>query len=1374
MIIYLPRFKKVLVSFALILITLTVFGQQQKLYFQTIRQGLPNQLIRCILKDSKGFIWFGTNNGLTRYDGVNLVVYENIPNDTNSLSYNSINAIIEDKNKNIWIGTSKGLDLYNRNNDNFIRIERTHDIVISSLCEDKNTNLWLGTFGNGIVKYNRLTKNLEYFYPNKSNVSTINSNHITSIVADNKDRLWIGTWDGLYILDIKEGTFKHLEKNPIDPNSLSDNYVNSLLFENDHTLWIGTLYGGLNKLLICDNNFTFKHYLCANDHVTFQSILSLFADKQNHLWIGTENRGLLRLNTASDKFEQYLKEEGNPFTLSSNTIRSIYVDDLNILWIGTINKGINYWDKRYNRFELYKKNSNSKNTLCGEDVRSFAEDKRGNVWIATYDGICKFNLQTKQFTQKITKENDGLTTNSINSLAFDSDDNLWVGTFGSGIDRFNKHFVKTGNFKINGIQKAGENKINLLYVDKKNNVWVGTSGSGLFRFDKSRSTFIQIFEESKGVGPYDFGYVNAIFEDSYNNLWVGTAYRLFCLKDLGNNNFSYEIFANSNARGSIPTNYITSIFEYHNKNLLIGTVDQGLLLYNKEKKTFSSFQKQDGLPSNTICGILEDTNGNLWISTNKGLAEFNLLTKKSRNYTIADGLVSNEFNGYNCCLKAKNGEFFFGSSEGFTILSPEKILDNSVTKPIILTDLKIFNQSVKVGIKGSPLQKNISETKKIILNYTQSSFTIEFVALNYIQGSKSRYTYLLEGLEYKWNIIDHKNSASYSYLKPGKYVFKVKGSNNDGVWNDAPATLEIIILPPFWKTNWAFLLYFLIFTAAIYGIIYLRVTRAKQIHLLEINQMKLQFFANISHELRTPLSLIISPLESIIAYAKENKEITKKLELIYKNSNRLFRLVNEIMDFSKATENKLSISVQCGDIVKFTQELTNFFSDEALRRQITYKFESELMHIETWFDPDKYEKIILNLLSNAFKFTPDNGTISISIEKLTRESLMLKKKKYNILKVPSKEFIQISVIDNGKGIPPAELAKIFERFYQGSNEDYTYQVGTGIGLSLTRTLVELHHGKIFATSEKWKETSFTVLMPLGNDHFKKSEILMEPVDVSSKMQKYKLFEDEFQNNKPDPPQNAPTILLVEDNIDLRRYILSAFSYKYKIIEAGDGELGYKLAVENVPDIIISDVIMPIMSGFDLCKQIKENILTSHIPIILLTAKITLEDNIKGIETGADAYITKPFNIKYLEVVTNKLIETRKKLFKRFSQDAYILPKEMSNNSLDQELLEKIINYVETNIANTELSVEDLSSHLLMSPGHTWRKVNSLTGMATNEFIRTIRLKKAIKLMEESNLNISEIAYKVGFSSHSYFTKCFREQYGKSPSAFLSKDKKNKE
>jgi signal transduction histidine kinase/ligand-binding sensor domain-containing protein/DNA-binding response OmpR family regulator len=1358
---------RILFTSVLFLLSSFLYCQTEEIYFHSIRKGLSNQFVRCIYKDSRGFIWFGTQNGLTRYDGVNFLTYENSQNDSTSLSYNNVTSVFEDKQKNLWVGTFGGLNLYNREKDNFKRISVLKKTVISVICEDMNHQLWVGTIGAGLKKYDPERATIESFGKISKTIDSLNANHVTSLVVDQKNRLWVGTWDGLFLMDTKGRTLMHFMKGPDISKSLSDDFVNTLSLENDSVLWIGTLYGGLNKLIFHNREFHFKHYLSATASYKPPSILTTISDKHGYLWAGTENNGLLRLNPNTEKVDHYQCEEGNPYTLSSNLVRKLYIDDLDILWVGTIGKGVNFVDKRYKHFEVYQKNPQSKNSLCGNDVRDFAEDKNYNIWVATYNGICRFNPFNQQFTGIIDQRN-GLTTNAVNSITFDRDGNLWVGTLDKGIDRFNEHHVKTGHFDINGIQEAGENKLNTLYVDKEANLWAGTSGSGLYKYDKAGNKFVEIIDKETDITSKGLGYVFSILETSDRKIWVATAYRLFCLQQVGNNEYKIRTYTNGNAPGDIHSNYLVSLLEDKHNNLWIGSLDQGLFLYHRNTDSFTSYTVDDGLPSNSICGILEDKQGKLWISTTKGLVRFDVAKNQFACYKTEDGLISDEFNSVSC-LKSSSGKLFFGTSEGFNCFFPDRIKNSTAVQPVCLTGFKLFNQSVRVGAKGSPLSKSIGDTRKIVLKYNQSSFTIEFVALNYIQGSKSQYKYILEGLENRWNNAGNTNSATYSYVKPGKYIFKVQGSNNDGVWNEEPATLEIVVQPPWWKSKVALVFYLLVFIVILYGIINYRIAIAKQAHLAELNRMKMQFLANVSHELRTPLSLILAPVENLFAQATKDKEIRNQLEIIYKNANRLFRLVNELMDFSKAEENKLSLSVQKGDIVRFTRELSNYFRDEALRRQINYQFESVPDSIEAWFDAEKYEKIILNVLSNAFKFTPDNGTISIRMEQVNTDVLPEFRNPGLFPKLNSKDFLKISIADNGKEIPVEDLSKIFERFYQGNNENYTHQVGTGIGLSLTKMLVELHYGRIVARSEKGKETCFTIFMPLGDSHFKKNEISKEPIDIVMKYNEHPEIPEETIDKKAHLSPNTPSVLIIEDNFDLRKYISATLAARYKITEAGDGDSGYQLAIENVPDLIVSDIIMPGLSGIELCKQLKGNIITSHIPIVLLTAKATLEDKIDGIETGADAYLTKPFNVKHLEAVIRNLIDTRKKLFKRFSQEAYILPKEISSNALDQDFLERIIKYVEENINVTDISVEDLAAYLLMSPGHTWRKVKSLTGLPTNEFIRVIRLKKAVKIMEESNLSISEIAYKVGFSSPAYFTKCFGKQYGTSPSSFLNKN-----
>ncbi|MEN9444642.1 MAG: hypothetical protein RIS47_1532, partial [Bacteroidota bacterium] len=943
--------------------------------FQSIRKELPNQFVRCFLKDSKGFMWFGTHNGLTRYDGVNFVVYETNPDDPNSLSHNYISSIVEDKNHNIWVGTFRGLNLYNPTKNNFSRLNFKRDyIVINNLCDDSRGNLWIGTIGNGLIKFNLAQKRATFYTRNSSVANYVSANHITGIAADNHQRLWVASWAGLDYLDLRSDRFTHVETNMLDTQHRSKTGINALCLDRN-TLWLGTLQGELQSLNTDTRPFAVTNGLRLSDIRTEppSNILSLCADKQHKLWMGVENGGLLHFDPATKTYDRYLREEGNNAGLNSNTTRCVYIDKLNILWVGTLGRGVNFWDPRFHRFESFKRNASTSHTLCGEDVSSFAEDSKGNIWISTYGGISLFNPQSRTFTQSITRATSQLSSDAVTSLKFDAAGKLWVGTWGGGVDCFDKDLRKLANYSIKGTHSAGENKVLSLLIDSQDDVWAGSAGTGLFKLDKKAQSFIQILDAAQQVNQNTIGFVTSLIEDAAHNIWVGTAYRLYCFKPIAANKYSIRIFARDTIPGALPSDGITTLFEDRNRNIWVGTSDQGLALFNAKDSTFTCFNKQNGLPSNTICGILEDQHNNLWISTNKGISKFNRMRKTTRSFTSEDGLVSNEFYN-NSCLRTKTGRFLFGTSEGFSSFSPDYIKDNPSSQAICFTDFKLFNKSVVVN-KGDFLKQDSSLTKTIVLKYNQSSFSIEFVALNFIQGSKSQYAYRLKGLENEWNIVSHQNSASYNYLKPGKYTFEVKGSNNDGVWNETPARLQIEIRPPFWQTTWAYAVYLLLCVTIIYVYVRYRVEKAKQDHILELNQMKLQFFANISHELRTPLTLILSPVENMIASSKISKDIADQLQMVYKNASRLFSLVNEIMDFTKIEASKLELSVQSGDVVIFTRELTDYFRDEALRRNIQLQIQVTPSSIELWADWMHYEKILFNLLSNAMKFTPDNGAI---------------------------------------------------------------------------------------------------------------------------------------------------------------------------------------------------------------------------------------------------------------------------------------------------------------------------------------------------------------------------------------------------------------
>ncbi len=1357
-----------------------LIAQKNNIYFQTLKDGLSHPQIRCILKDSKGFMWFGSD-GLNKFDGSNFTIYNHNSLDSNSLCHNTVNALIEDNKNNIWVGTADGLCLYNRDKDNFKEIEAfgNWDIInVRSLLIDENDILWVGTYGIGLFLYDLKNARMKQFTHDSTDINSISSDDITCIISDNDGNKWISTRKGLNLFDHKDSTFTRFVANNNNRMGISHNNINALTLDKAGNIWIGTYGGGLNKLSKKNGGYLFSYYQKTNraGSIAHNNILCLCSDHDDNIWIGTENGGLSCLLNGSDEFINYGEDVGNPKSIGSNSIWSIYEDNLDILWIGTYNNGLSIVDKNYEKFKHIQRNITKVNTLVNNHVTSFSEDDRGNIIVATDGGgISYLNTNTWQFENKI--DNSSLSSQAVMDVLFDSKQNIWIGTWAGGIDRFTKNGKKIKNYRIeDGSVEA--NNIKCIYEDKKGTIWAGTSGRGLFVYDPDHDSFIEFAHNNKTVPLSSTAFISDILEDSDNNIWVGTLFGLVSMKRTEHGNYQFKQYMHSSDPNSISGFTIICLFEDSKKNIWVGT-QEGLDRFNKDEGVFSAYIKQNGLPSNTINGILEDDKGNLWISTNLGISKFDPVNETFKNFTKEDGLNTNDFNGRSC-IRTKSGEFYFGGNNGINLFYPDSIKMNSFIPPVYITGLQFLNSPGKNNRANFELTKNISETSNISLKYFQNSFTIEFVALNYTRSEKNEYAYMLEGFEENWNYVGNRKIATYTNLNPGNYTFKVKGSNNDAIWNDTPKELHITISPPYWKTTWAYLAYSITFSIILFGFVRLLIIRAKQAEKLriervkhekdeELNKLKTQFFTNISHELRTPLSLIISPLEQIISDSKQKGQSKSLLSLVYRNVEKLYRLVNELMEFTKSEESKLKMKVERDDIVRFIKDIFYLFTDKAQRKYIDYRFITNKEKIFAWFDKNKMEKIILNLISNAFKFTRDKGRIIVKIEQITTNGEP-QPERGNVDSFGIKEIVKISIIDNGSGISPQYIDKVFDRFFQNPEDNYSSHIGTGIGLALVKNLVLMHQGEIKVESEKWKKTCFTITLPLGNTHFDQDKIITGPDVEDNSYVNFIPIEEKKSPEKNYSNQKHPLLLLVEDNEELRKYLVSILSGNYKILEASNGISGYRKALKFVPDLIISDILMAGVPGTDMCKKIKENINTSHIPVILLTAKATIEDRIEGIETGADMYITKPFNVNYLESTIKNLIETRKKLFKRFSQDVYILPKEITGNKRDEDFLEKTIKFIDSNILNENLSLEEISSHLNLSPSQTYRKIKALTGQTVVEFINTIRLKNAIKLFESNKYNISEVAYNVGFNSPAYFTKCFKNQFGKSPSAFIAEQK----
>ncbi len=1366
-----------------------VADPNKEVIFQSLPPNFEYNRVTCILKDYKGYMWFGTIDGLIRYDGINLYVYEKEPDDSTSLSHNSVNVLMEDKNKNLWIGTSVGLNLYNRDMDNFINVGnlnanlfRLNDSYISALCSDKKSLLWVGTF-DGVNTYDHEKQIINHYSYDVNDHNAISSNRITCIAIDSEDNVWLGTMNGLNLFSDKIEGFRHFCREPGNNESISNNNITSLAVDLEGNLWAGTRGGGINKVVKRNDKFLFKRYYnnSRKGDLSNNYVLSLNADKRGYLWIGTENGGLTRLQINTGFFKVFKVEEGNNHSLSSNSIWALYSDNEDRLWIGTHNKGINVIDENFSKFESFQKNPVYNYGLADNDVSGFTEDRRGNVWIATDGGgICRFDPETRKFNKIIvnTAGHNYLANNAIKAILFDSKENIWVGTWAGGVDRLDKNGVKIENYNIESEQGGGNNNILSLYEDSKGNIWAGTGGSGLFKYNNITNEFDLVDCSYQSGILIKAAYVTAMLEESEGSFWIGTLNGIVILKRNPDQKFSCINFSRAENSPSLSSNAIEVIFEDSKKRLWFGTTDNGLNLFNKLDSTFIVFQKKDGLPGNSIMGIMEDNAGFLWIMTNKGISRFNYDSVSFTNYTREDGLNSNELY-VRSCLKTKKGEFYIGGENGFNVFYPENIKNNNFIPPVYLTNLKLNNITAEIGVENSPLKKYIGETSEIILNHKQSSFTIEFIALNYTRPASNQFSYKLEGFDDEWNFADNNRSATYTNIKPGKYKFMVKGSNNDGIWNNTPATLHIRIKPPLLKTSWAIITYILLISALITVSLIIWNERIHIKHQLkleqlgrekehELNEKNIQFFTNISHEFRTPLSLIIAPIESLILSAQSN--IKEQLIVIYRNAQRLLHLTNNLLDFRKLEEGRTSFKVKYGEIVSFIREVSLYFNVNFKRRHINFDINTSSTLIKGWFDPEKLETIILNLLSNASKYTTDGGNIQIIVNNLTSADV---KEKYNISSEemrPASRYIEIEIIDDGSGIYPEDLPFVFEKFYQSDSTRKKKNSGMGIGLSLTKGLVELHHGHIQARSNPNHETCFSFVLPIDRAAFPEEEMLNKPASVLSRTI---ISEQEELNLKkhgkelPDPDQyeERADVLIVEDNYELRTFLARELGEKYTTIQADNGKAGIELAFDKIPDLIVSDILMPQCSGIELCNVLKTDIRTCHIPIILLTARTTIGDQIEGVEVGADDYITKPFNMQLLVAKINQLIQSRRKLYAHFSQDVYIIPNKMADNELDQKFLHKAIDYIVMNIGDNTLNVEGLSVEMNLSRSNVYRKIKALTGKTIIEFIRIVRLKHAVKLMETKKYSLAEVAYLTGFTSPSYFTKSFRDQYGKPPSEY---------
>ena len=1360
-------------------------NRAQDFSFENIKEGISKVGIYNITQDHYGFIWIGTNgSGLYKFDGIDYTSYKFKPLDSTSISSNLVFSTYLANNNDLWIGTEDGLNFYDRDLDQFKKISvgelEGENISVLSILE-YNGSLYIGTRNYGLFGLNLKTRKVDRILTKDGSIPSVNS-----IKVNKSGTIFLGTSLGLREVDIANSQI-------IKPKSLAD--ISSSIFEipiqymlvdAENNLLVGSYGNGIYKFKVKEKNIV----SFSNFTITNKRILSIVQLADNTLLIGSENDGLFHLSSSGALIKTYLYNKADKNSIRSNSIWSLFVDNNQRIWMGYYNNGVVVSDHLFDKFNNIESVENNPNSLQTGSVTGIVKDANDKLWI-TMDGggIDVFDIKTSK-VDHINTSNDktysGLTSNHIQTIFIDSKKNIWAGSWDNGV-----YILKNGTKKITNINiqnsngKLLSNAILSITEDKEGIIWIGTFYTGVYTFNPKTNVLTHLNSKEfvkHGINTSD---IRKILVDIDGSIWLGTTIGLFKINNkegtLSITSFVKQMAkSNNNQRSS---RHILSLYESTDNYIWIGTRGAGLCRYDKKNDEFKWFNKFSGLNEENIASIIEDKKGDIWVSGNSGITKLDLKTNEVVNYTSNDGLLSDDFN-FNAALKDKEGKLYFGNYKGVDFFNPKDLSTNSSVPSLYLTGLKIFNKDVVPNEENSPLSKTITETNSLELNYKQSVFTINYTGINYTRPEKNQYAYYLEGLEKSWNYVGNQRSATYTNLDYGDYVFKLKAANNDGLWNEKPLRLKITILPPWWKTIWALSAYFLLFILGVLLLNKVTQNRMKEKQLIKnertrrnqkeiLNKNKLQFFTNISHEFRTPLTLILNPLKDIMRDKELNlpEQVRSKHNTIYRNSDRLFRLINELMDLRKLEFDKVRVRASELNLVDFTKNIVLLFKEEALTRNIFLTLDAEIHSINTWADQNMLEKIIFNILSNAMKVTPDNGSINVDLIDNDEDLILPLISESKPVKV-----VEIVISDTGPGLKKEEADKIFERFYQVENLNKTYYGGTGIGLEVVSSFVKLHKGEIEVKSKVNEGTTFRIILPKGKEHFSEEEIksFKSEEDTSKKEinfipENQILVEKEQEENKKITTKKY-TILVVEDNTELRNYLKTELSKSYKVLLANNGAEGLEIAQKSFPDVILTDVIMPEMDGFEFCRRIKTDIKTSHIPLLMLTAKARIDDRIEGIEYGSDAYMTKPFDMRLLTLRLSQLITSRKLIFDKYFSEVSGAKENTNATSIDKEFINKVLAYIGDNISNSSLSVEELANELNLSKSQSYRKIKSLTGQTPNELLRRIRLERAYQILETGSAFISEVGFKVGFSSASYFTKCFKAHFGKLPTDVAIKEK----
>lgn len=1338
------------------------FSQANETYFHELEtQGIPfNKKVNTLFVDSVGYLWIGSDTGLYRYDGNNLISYQLDVFDPHSIPNNGINSIIEDDNKDLWIGSESYLIHYNRIENKFKGFYKNTTTTV--LHKSSNGIVWANLRYTGLVKikpskdFEKVDFDTQFNYKNESNLMRF-ERQINSFVEDNFGRHWLGTPKGIFILN---------DNNEYVQTNFDKNIKSIKLYENNKIIALtakGLFILGYNKsdfkVEILERYDNFMNPFSSEAIST-----SLTLDLNNNIWIGTTG-GLFKAIRRNNSYNfTYFSEAPLKGSLKSNHISNTTFDSFGNLWIGSL-KGINKHLGRTSIFNFNKVETN--NDTENEIAKSILFYSTNTILIGMNDGLYRYNPGLNNYFKIKTD----ITNVSLVSQNFEKDKLILAN---GGILYTTETYTPNKEYlKLIEIQNFNHSITDIALVNK-NETWVGLWNGGLEIVNSEN----QISKFKRNVkARLANNHTSVLLHTKDNKLWVGT--RGEGLFKIDFNNETIEEYLPSKQNG-LTSNAILSLYEDSKKNIWIGTRGGGLNRYIKSSSKFEHFTKLNGLVSNTISAIEEDQDENIWLSTQDGLIRFDLKNKKFRHFGIEDGIKESQF-VYNSSSSNKlKNNIYFGCSDGFYTVFTNKFSQNKKIPETVITSF-ITLGAAKADQTNSELNAsnniNFNTENALALPYNQNNIVVNFSSLDLTSPIKNEYAYKLEGLNNYWIYTNASNrNANYNDLSPGDYIFKVKSSNSDGVWNETPTALKFTIKPPIWRSTWAYFAYFLI-TASLLFICWVLVRRWYRLknNLIketiihekdnEHNRMKMVFFTDISHELRTPLSLIFGTIEKVI---KEKNFTLSPLtsQRIYNNTLRMRRLINQIMDIRKFEEGKLKLRISKNNIIKDLEIIKNAFNDFAKIYNIKYEFVSVEQEIRGWYDVDILEKILFNLLSNAFKYTPEHGEISIYLTSITVDE-----KDSKVLNLEKGTYIKCSVKDNGIGIPEKDLPFIFNRYYQATQTHRNTIPGTGIGMELVHKLIERHYGTIKVESKESVFTKFTFLLPINKKRYSKEE----RIEVSEPLKKNFIKNSEFQiieevaeahKAKSKPKTNKPKILIVEDNKDLRDMIKEELKDDFQIKEASNGKEGYKAVLKEKPQLIISDILMPVEDGISMLKNIKNTPEISNIPIFMLTAKNSEETKIECLSLGASDYIEKPFSLEFVKWKVKNLLISRNQLKEQYSKVITAEPSEIEIDSNDDKFIRKLVAIIENSMNDNLLSVEYLASEAGMSRANLYRKLQAILNDTPVNFIKKIRLKRAEQLLKKNELYLSEIAYMTGFNNQKYFGKCFQKEYGMSPTQYI--------